>query len=184
MAEAAPAGTELPPGVREATPGDVPAILRLIRDLAAYEREPDAVEASEDDLHRWVFGDDPVASVLVAEVDEQVVGLALWFRTYSTWTGVPGLHLEDLYVDPAHRGAGLGRALLVSLARIAVQRGYRRVEWAVLDWNEPSIAFYRALGARPLAGWSTYRLTGEALAELGASEPVVSEPGAAEAGGA
>ncbi len=157
----------LPEGVRVATPDDTADILRLIRDLAAYEREPDAVETGEDDLRRWVFGDDPVASVLVAEQAGAVVGIALWFRTYSTWTGVPGIYLEDLYVDPAARGSGLGRALLTALARIAVERGYRRVEWAVLDWNTPSIEFYEALGARPMDEWTTYRLTGDALAALG-----------------
>lgn len=158
----------LPDGIREAAPGDVPAILRLIRDLATYEREPDAVETTEDHLRTWLFGADPVASVLVAEVDGVVVGIALWFRTYSTWTGVPGIYLEDLYVDPVQRGSGLGKALLAALARIAVDRGYRRLDWAVLDWNTPSIEFYEALGARPMQDWTTYRLTGEALAELGA----------------
>lgn len=158
----------LPDGIREATPTDVPDILRLIRDLATYEREPDAVETTEDHLHTWLFGVDPVASVLVAEAGGEVVGIALWFRTYSTWTGVPGIYLEDLYVDPAQRGSGLGKALLAALARIAVDRGYRRLDWAVLDWNTPSIEFYEALGARPMQDWTTYRLTGEALAELGA----------------
>lgn len=144
-----------------------------MRALADYEREPDAVEATEADLHRWLFGAVPVASVLVAEADGAVVGMALWFRTYSTWTGVPGIHLEDLYVDPSARGSGLGRALLAALARIAVDLGYRRVEWAVLDWNTPSIEFYEALGARPMSEWSTYRLTGDALDRLaGAGDDV------------
>lgn len=166
----ADAGPGLPAGVRHARPEDVPDVLRLIRGLADYEREPDAVETTEDDLQRWVFGDDPVANVLVAESAPggPVVGMALWFRTYSTWTGVPGIYLEDLYVDPQARGTGLGKALLAALARIAVDRGYRRVEWAVLDWNTPSIEFYERLGARPMQEWSTYRLLGEALTELGA----------------
>ena len=156
--------------IRAATPEDVPDVLRLIRALADYEREPDAVETTEDDLRRWVFGPDPVANVLVAQAEPggKVVGMALWFRTYSTWTGVPGIYLEDLFVEPGQRGSGLGRALLQALARIAVERGYRRVEWAVLDWNTPAVQFYEALGARPMAEWSTYRLTGQALAELGA----------------
>lgn len=157
---------QLPDGVREATPADVPDILRLIRELAAYEREPDAVETTEALLQTWLFESDPVASVLVAEAADRVVGIALWFRTYSTWTGVPGIYLEDLYVEPGQRGSGLGKALLASLARIAVDRGYRRVEWAVLDWNTPSIEFYEALGARPMADWTTYRLTGDALGAL------------------
>lgn len=157
---------QLPDGIREAAPADVPDILRLIRELAAYEREPDAVETTEELLQTWLFESDPVASVLVAEAEDRVVGIALWFRTYSTWTGVPGIYLEDLYVEPGQRGSGLGKALLASLARIAVDRGYRRVEWAVLDWNTPSIEFYEALGARPMADWSTYRLTGDALGAL------------------
>ncbi|HWJ10736.1 MAG TPA: GNAT family N-acetyltransferase [Nocardioides sp.] len=159
-------GPVLPEGVRNARPEDVPDVLRLIRALADYEREPDAVETTEADLRRWLFGDDPVASVLVAESGGTVVGMALWFRTYSTWTGVPGIHLEDLFVDPAARGSGWGRALLAGLASIAIRRGYRRVEWVVLDWNTPSLEFYEALGARPLKEWSTYRLAGDALAAL------------------
>lgn len=159
-------GVHLPDRVRAATPRDVPDILRLIRELAAYEREPDAVATTEEYLHTWLFGPDPVASVLVAEADDRVVGIALWFRTYSTWTGVPGIYLEDLYVEPGQRGSGLGKALLAALARIAVDRGYQRVEWAVLDWNTPSIEFYEALGARPMQEWTTYRLTGDALGAL------------------
>lgn len=162
MAERVP----LPPGVREARPDDVGDVLRLIRALAEYEKEPDAVETTEDDLRRWVFGADAVASVLVAEVAREVVGIALWFRNYSTWTGVPGIYLEDLFVLPEHRGSGLGKSLLVALARIAEQRGYRRVEWSVLDWNTPSIEFYEAIGALPMAEWTTYRLTGDALTTL------------------
>ena len=156
----------LPEGVRTATVDDVPDVLRLIRELAAYEREAEAVQTTEDDLRRWLFGEDPVAEVLVAEEGGRAVGMALWFRTYSTWTGVPGIHLEDLFVEPGHRGSGLGKALLAALARIAVDRGYARVEWVVLDWNEPSIAFYEALGARPMKEWSTYRLAGEPLEAL------------------
>lgn len=157
----------LPEGIREARPADVPDVLRLIRELAAYEKEPDAVETTEDDLQRWLFGEDAVASVLLAEVGGRPVGMALWYRSFSTWTGQPGVYLEDLFVEPEHRGSGLGKALLVSLARVAVDRGYRRVEWVVLNWNEPSIAFYESLGARPLDEWTTYRLTGDALDRLG-----------------
>lgn len=167
MADAA----ELTGLVRAATPKDVPDVLRLIHALAEYEREPDAVETTEDDLRRWLFGPDPVANVLVAEDGSparRVVGMALWFRTFSTWTGTPGIYLEDLFVQPDQRGSGLGKALLTALARIAVERGYRRVEWAVLDWNTPAIEFYESLGARPMQEWTTYRLTGQALADLGA----------------
>ncbi|TNM37786.1 GNAT family N-acetyltransferase, partial [Nocardioides albidus] len=116
--------------MRLATPEDVPDILRLIRDLAEYEKEPDAVATTEDDLRRWLFGEDPVAGVLIGEADGAVVAMALWFRTFSTWTGTPGIYLEDLFVEPEARGRGLGRTLLSTLARIAVERGYARVEWA------------------------------------------------------
>lgn len=157
----------LPEGIRTATPDDVPDILRLVHELAVYERDPDAVRNTPELLQEWLFGDDAVASALVAEVAGRVVGIALWFRTYSTWTGVPGIHLEDLFVEPEHRGSGAGKALLTALARIAVARGYQRLEWVVLDWNEPAIAFYESLGARPMKEWTTYRLTGDPLAELG-----------------
>ncbi|MCL2542377.1 MAG: GNAT family N-acetyltransferase [Nocardioidaceae bacterium] len=158
----------LPEGIRIAGPEDVPDILRLIRELATYEREPDAVATTEADIERWVFGADAVASVLIAESEGRAVGMALWFRNFSTWTGQPGVYLEDLFVEPEHRGSGLGKALLVALARIAVDRGYRRVEWVVVNWNAPSIAFYDSLGAVPQDEWTSYRLTGDALARLGA----------------
>lgn len=161
---------ELPAGIRTATVNDIDDILRLIRELADYEREPaETVQNTPERLREWLFGDDAVASCLVAEVDGKVVGLALWFRTYSTWTGVPGIYLEDLFVEPGQRGSGLGKAFLVALSRIAVARGYQRVEWVVLDWNKPSIDFYEALGARAMSEWHTYRLTGDALASLGAT---------------
>lgn len=159
----------LPPGIRAATVDDVDDILRLIRELADYERDLDAVKNTPERLREWLFGDDAVASCLVAESDGTVVGMALWFRTYSTWTGAPGIYLEDLFVEPGHRGSGLGKAFLVALSRIALARGYQRVEWVVLDWNKPSIDFYEALGARPMKEWHTYRLTGEALTALGTS---------------
>lgn len=156
--------------VREATPADVPAILSLVRALAAYEREPDAVEASEEDFATALFPADgrPTTYCHVTELDGQVVGMALWFRTFSTWTGRNGIWLEDLFVLPEHRGLGLGKELLQTLARMCVEHGWRRLEWTVLDWNAPSIAFYESLGARPQDEWTTYRLTGEALQELGA----------------
>lgn len=156
----------LPDGLRLATIDDAGEILRLIRALADYERDPDAVENSEEQLRTWLFGPDAVASALLAEVDQRVVGIAIFYRSYSTWTGVPGLYLEDLFVEEQHRGRGFGKAFFTALATIAERRGYQRLEWVVLDWNEPSIAFYDALGGRPMKGWSTYRLTGDRLRDL------------------
>jgi GNAT superfamily N-acetyltransferase len=155
--------------IRAATPDDIPAIHALIVALAVYEREPDAVKASHDDLHAALFGARPVAECVLAEVDGTAVGLALFFTNYSTWTGKPGLYLEDLFVEPHARGHGLGKALLVHLARLAVARGCGRFEWSVLDWNQPAIDFYGALGARPMAEWTVMRLDGDALARLGAA---------------
>ncbi|WP_183101121.1 GNAT family N-acetyltransferase [Nocardioides pelophilus] len=153
--------------IREATVADAGDILRLVRELAIYERDPDAVVNTAELVERWLFGDDAAASALVAEVDGRVVGVAVWYRSYSTWTGVPGIYLEDLFVEPKHRGHGFGKAFLVVLARIALDRGYQRFEWVVLDWNTPAVEFYEALGARPMKQWSTYRLEGEGLAALG-----------------
>jgi GNAT superfamily N-acetyltransferase len=144
--------------IRLATAGDVSIILSLVRELAVYEREPDAVVATEADLHASLFGADAVASCLIAELDGEVVGFALWFRNFSTWQGRPGIYLEDLFVRPSARGSGLGKALLLRLVEIARERGYRRVEWSVLDWNEPAIGFYRSLGATPNDEWTTWRL--------------------------
>lgn len=160
---------ELPPNIRVATPDDVPAIGRMIRELAAFEREPDAVKATPELLHDALFGPDAVASALMAlDGDGEPVGFALWYRSFSTWEGVPGLYLEDLYVEKDQRGSGLGRALLSALARIVVHRGWTRLEWSVLRWNSEAIAFYDSLDGRPLDGWLTYRLTGPALESLGA----------------
>jgi GNAT superfamily N-acetyltransferase len=144
--------------IRAAVPGDVPEILGLIRELAAYEREPDAVVATEDRLRTALFGDSPAVFCQVAEDSGEVVGFALWFVNFSTWLGRHGLYLEDLYVRPTHRGSGLGRALLETLVGIAKERGYGRVEWAVLDWNEPAQGFYRTLGAEPMDEWTVWRL--------------------------
>jgi GNAT superfamily N-acetyltransferase len=153
--------------VRPAEPADVPVILDLIRELAVYEREPDAVEATEELLHLALFGEAPTASCHVAlGVDGEVVGFALWYVTFSTWKGRPGLWLEDLFVRPEQRGRGLGKALLQELARVCVERGYPRFEWWVLDWNEPSIGFYRSLGAVPQDEWTVFRVGGEALVRL------------------
>jgi GNAT superfamily N-acetyltransferase len=152
--------------IREAKPSDVPVVLELIHALAAYEREPDAVVATEADLHAALFGADPSAGCQVAEVDGSVVGFALWYRTFSTWQGKPGLWLEDLFVRPEQRGSGLGKQLLVSLAQICVERGWSRFEWWVLDWNEPAQGFYRALGARAEDEWTVWRVDGTALEQL------------------
>jgi GNAT superfamily N-acetyltransferase len=161
----------LPDGIREATPADAADIVRLIRALATYEREQDAVANTPELVERWLFGDDAVASALVAEVDGKVVGVAVWYRSYSTWTGVPGIYLEDLFVDPDQRGHGFGKAFLVALARIALDRGYQRFEWVVLDWNQPAIDFYDALGGRPMQEWTTYRVDGERLTALAKLSP-------------
>ncbi|GAA0218197.1 GNAT family N-acetyltransferase [Actinomadura nitritigenes] len=155
--------------IRPAVPDDVPAILRLIRDLAEYERALHEVKATEEQLHAMLFGDDPRVHALIAEHEGSVAGFAVWFLTFSTWNGTHGIYLEDLFVDPAVRGHGHGKALLTELARIADERGYERVEWAVLDWNEPAIGFYRSLGAGPQDEWTTYRLTGDALTKLARS---------------
>ncbi|QQS01371.1 MAG: GNAT family N-acetyltransferase [Austwickia sp.] len=159
--------------IRPARPDDVPDLLRFVRDLATYEREPDSVAATEDDFTAALFPTvgGPVASAHVAEVAGAPAGMALWFPTFSTWTGRQGMWLEDLYVDPAHRGAGLGRALLAELAAECVRRGWPRLEWTVLDWNEPALGFYRGLGAEPLADWTTHRVTGAALRTLAQGRP-------------
>ncbi|GAB3207930.1 L-amino acid N-acyltransferase YncA [Marinactinospora thermotolerans DSM 45154] len=157
--------------IRPARPEDVPTIHRLVRELAEYEREPESAKASEEDFTEALFGPAPAAFAHVAEHTgadgtTTVAGFALWFRNFSTWTGRHGIYLEDLYVRPELRGHGYGKALLTELARICVERGYTRLEWSVLDWNAPSIAFYKALGARPMDEWTVYRLDGEALREL------------------
>ena len=152
--------------VRTARPGDVPDVLALVRELATYEREPDAVETTGQMLHDALFGPSPVACCHVAVLDGQVVGMALWYVTFSTWKGVPGLWLEDLFVRESARGTGLGRALLQTLAAVCVDRGYARFEWWVLDWNAPAIGFYASLGAVPQDEWTVHRVDGDALREL------------------
>ncbi|MFJ9616867.1 GNAT family N-acetyltransferase [Streptomyces noursei] len=152
--------------IREALPDDVPVILAMIGELAAYERVPEAARATEPQLKEALFGPQPAAFALIAEDAGKPVGFALWFRNFSTWTGTHGVYLEDLYVRPEARGGGHGKALLAALAQICVARGYERFEWSVLDWNLSAIGFYKSLGAHPQEEWTTYRLTGDALARL------------------
>jgi len=158
--------------IRPATPADVGQILKFIRDLAAYEREPDAVVATEEDLLRHGFGEQPYFRCLMADWDGSPAGFALYFYDYSTWMGRPGLYLEDVYVDPPLRGRGIGKALLQRLAAIALEDGCARLKWQVLDWNESAIEFYRSLGAEFMDTWRNVRVTGEALQRLAASPAV------------
>ncbi|HEY3704237.1 MAG TPA: GNAT family N-acetyltransferase [Terracidiphilus sp.] len=162
--------------IRPATAADTALILRLIRALAAYEREPDAVEATEDDLLRHGFGENPYFQCLIAELDDQPVGFALYFYDYSTWLGRPGLYLEDLFVDPPFRGHGVGKALLLRLAAIALEKGCARLKWEVLDWNQPAIDFYQSLGAEFLDTWRNVRVSGNALRRLAGDSSRSAEP--------
>ena len=154
--------------IRGATEEDVPLILSLIKELAEYERLSHEVVATEESLRQWLFGERPVAEVLIVEHGGEPAAFALFFHSFSTFLGKPGIYLEDLYVRPGFRGAGIGRALVVHLARLARDRGCGRLEWSVLDWNEPAIGFYKRIGASPVAGWSVYRVAGEALDDLAA----------------
>jgi len=151
--------------LERATEADLPLILRLIRELAEYEQLSHAVVATEDILRESLFVK-RAAEVVIGRAGDEPAGFAVFFQTFSTFLGVPGMYLEDLYVMPRFRRHGLGRMLLTHLAGIAVERGYGRVEWSVLDWNEPAIAFYKALGARPMDEWTVFRLTGASLARL------------------
>lgn len=155
--------------IRPATREDVPIILQLIRDLAEYERAPNEVTATEEQLVDVLFGKKPSAEVVLGFENNMPVGFAVFFYNFSTWLGRPGLYLEDLFVKPEDRGKGYGRALLVHLAKIARERGCGRMEWAVLDWNKTAIEFYRALGAVPMKEWTVFRLTGEEIANLASS---------------
>lgn len=152
--------------IAPATPQDIPTILDLIRGLAEYEKEPESATATAQQLHAALFGDKPAAECVIARLDGEAAGFALWFQNFSTWTGRPGLWLEDLFVWPQHRRLGIGKALLSYLAGICVERDYGRFEWSVLDWNQPSIDFYKSLGAVPMDEWTTFRLTDDALAKL------------------
>jgi GNAT superfamily N-acetyltransferase len=154
--------------VRRAEPRDVPDILRLIRHLAVYERQPDAVEASEASLHETLFAHDAQVFAHVAEAGDVIVGIAVWFLNFSTWTGRSGLYLEDLVVDEAARGTGAGKALFRALALEAMSRDCARIDWAVLDWNESAMDFYKAIGGRPQSGWQPWRLDEAAIRELAA----------------
>ena len=154
------------PVIRKATRADVPAVLALVKELAAYEREPDAVLATEADFLRDGFGERPAFHVLIADEEADVIGFALYFFSYSTWVGRRCLYLEDLFVQPAQRGHGAGIALMAALAKEAIAQECRRFVWQVLDWNEPAIAFYERLGAKVLREWLTVRLEGDALASL------------------
>ncbi|USU07749.1 GNAT family N-acetyltransferase [Sphingomonadaceae bacterium OTU29MARTA1] len=152
--------------IRPATPADVGTILRFVRDLAAFEREPDAVEATEETLTEALFGAQPAAEAVIAEDATGPLGFALFFHNFSTWTGRRGLYLEDLYVTPDARGQGVGTALLRHLAALALERGCGRFEWSVLDWNADAIAFYRRMGAVGQDEWTVQRVSGEALRRL------------------
>jgi GNAT superfamily N-acetyltransferase len=152
--------------IRPATVADVSVILELIQALATYERAPNEVTATEKGLTEVLFGEKPAAEVLLAFENETAVGFAVFFHNFSTWLGRPGLYLEDLFVRPEDRGKGYGRALLIRLAKIARERGYGRMEWAVLDWNEPAIQFYHKLGAKPMDEWTVFRLTRDGIAKL------------------
>jgi GNAT superfamily N-acetyltransferase len=159
--------------IRTAIPADIPVLHTLIRELAEYERALDEVRATEEQLTRALFGEHPAAYAHLAVDDTtgEIVGYAVWFLTFSTWRGVHGIHLEDLYVRPTARGGGHGKALLAELAHLCVTRGYQRLEWSVLNWNTPSIAFYESLGARPQDEWTVYRLTDEALVKVSRMTP-------------
>jgi GNAT superfamily N-acetyltransferase len=161
--------------IRAARVEDVPIILELIRDLATYERAPNEVTATEEQLVDVLFGERPAAEVLLAFEGTSPVGFAVYFHNFSTWLGRPGLYLEDLFVKPEKRGKGYGRALLIDLARIALERGCGRMEWAVLDWNEPAIKFYRSLDAKPMDEWTVFRLTREGIAKLATAGRVEQE---------
>jgi len=162
--------------IRPARPSDVPAIYQQIRDLAAYERSLPAVSGTPDDLASSLFGPEPAVFAHVADHDGHVAGFALWYLSYSTWQGKHGIYLEDLYVEPEHRRRGYGRALLAALAALCVERGYGRLEWSVLDWNTPALAFYASLGATAMDEWTVHRLSGPALPALADGRDVAAGP--------
>jgi GNAT superfamily N-acetyltransferase len=157
--------------IRPAQPEDVEILVNLVRELAVYERLEQHARATPDDFLRHLFGPRPAAQAALAEVGGEPVGFAIWFATFSTFRGQPGLYLEDIFVKPAYRGRGIGKALLAAVARLAVEGGCGRLEWSVLDWNTPAIGFYRALGARPMDEWTVYRIDDDALGELATHSP-------------
>ena len=162
--------------IRPAVPADAPAIVQLVRDLAEYERAPEEAVATGSQLHDVLFGPQAAVFCDVAEVEGEVVGMAVWFLSFSTWLGRHGIYLEDLYVTPSRRGDGHGKALLATLARRCVERGYGRLEWSVLDWNTPAIDFYLGLGAVGMDGWTVHRLAGAPLAALATEAPPPPSP--------
>lgn len=147
--------------IRSATEKDVPVIFALIKELAEYEKLTDQIKTTEDELRKTLFGKDRFVEILLAEYDNKIVGQALFFKNFSTFLGKPGIYLEDLYVKPDLRGKGIGKALLDKIISIAKERNYGRVEWSVLDWNEPAIDFYKKIGAKPLDDWTIFRLTSD-----------------------
>jgi GNAT superfamily N-acetyltransferase len=153
--------------VRRATPADLPAMRTLIEGLAEYERMPDQCDVTQEQLETAFFGPAPAVFCHVAEHEGEVVGCAIWFLTFSTWRGVHGIYLEDLFIQPTARGTGLGKALMAALAQECVTNNYERLEWSVLNWNTPTIDFYKSLGAQPQAEWTIYRLTDDPLTTLG-----------------
>ncbi|GAA4419961.1 GNAT family N-acetyltransferase [Actinokineospora soli] len=153
--------------IRRVRESDVSAVVKLVHELADYERAPHECHLTDEQLHAALFAETPALFGHVAEVDGDIAGFALWFLNFSTWRGTHGIYLEDLYVRPNLRGHGIGKALLVALARECVERGYQRLEWSVLDWNAPSIGFYKSLGAVPMDEWTVFRLTDDALQRLG-----------------
>ncbi|CAB4929495.1 unannotated protein [freshwater metagenome] len=154
--------------IRYATKADVPRIHQLIKDLAEYEKAPLEAKASLEQIEASLFSPNPHAFCHVVDVDGEVVGISIWFLNYSTWLGKPGIYLEDLYIDPSYRGQGFGLSLLRELAKICIEREYERLQWWVLDWNQPSIEFYKSLGAVPMDEWTVFRVSGEALTKLAA----------------
>lgn len=170
VAELRATAVDAVPGLvlRPATAADAGLILRFIIELAVYEKEPDAVVTDQDGITASLFGQGATARALIAELDAEPVGYAVWFASYSTWLGRNGLYLEDLYVTPEMRGRGVGKAILRQLAALAVAQGCGRMEWSVLDWNAPAIAFYESVGARPQSEWTVFRLTGDALSTFAA----------------